>query len=259
MTDKLITDLSAASGTVAADLIPIYDVSAAVTVKDTLTNVLGLVTQTSLVLVPGTDVFKQRTFAGTSGVFTWTNGDGVSGAPSLALSAKRPIAQISRVTPSQTLGATPGVVTGASVPAESFACWDFDPSTIWYLDIFGVMTGILPASTGCTLKFLTVSAATSNAFIFNAAFRRLPAVDWDSTAFTSTYASIAQASATITTSATAGTPTAASISFSTGTNMNSVVAGDAFILRLWRDATNGSDTCASNIRVLEASIYIEEA
>lgn len=257
MTDKLVTDLAAASGTVAADLLIVYDVSATTTVKDTLTNVLGLVTQASLALVPGTDVFKQRTFTGTSGVFTWTNGDGVSGAPSLALSAKRNIAAILRLTPTQTLGATPGVVTGASSPAESFQCWDFDPSTIWYIDIFGVMSGILPASTGCTLKFITVSAATTGNFIFNAAFRRLPAVDWDTTAFT--YTTNAQASATTATSGTAGTPTAISIAFSTGTQMNSVVAGDSFILRLWRDASNGSDTCSSNIRVLGASLYIEEA
>jgi hypothetical protein len=44
VTDKTINDLTSASGTVAADLIELWDASASATVKDTITNVVGAVT-----------------------------------------------------------------------------------------------------------------------------------------------------------------------------------------------------------------------
>lgn len=170
---------------------------------------------------------------------------------------KRVIANNLRFVPPQATAATIGAVTGPSTPAETYQTWDFDSAAIEYLDIYGVMNGTLPASTGCTLKFQTISAATSGNYIFDAAFRRLTGGDIDTGAFT--FTTNAQA-ATVATSGTAGTPTLVSIGFTTGTQMNSVVAGDYFMVRLWRDATNGSDTVNSNdIRVLEHSIYIEEA
>lgn len=42
----------------------------------------GAVVRASLALVPGTHVFKQRTFAAAGGAF-WANGDGVSGNPTI--------------------------------------------------------------------------------------------------------------------------------------------------------------------------------
>jgi hypothetical protein len=62
--------------------------------------------RTNLGLVPGTDVFKQRTITGTANEITVTNGDGVSGAPTISLPG--------------TLVLTGKAMTGGTFSATSF-------------------------------------------------------------------------------------------------------------------------------------------
>lgn len=185
---------------------------------------------------------------GVTGTLGVTNG-GTGGT-------KRKVADCKAVPPA-TLGATYGILSGASSPAENYQVWDFDAATIWYIDLQCQMNAVLPASTGVDLKYCFAAAsATSGNVIFDGAIRRMDsAVDLDTTSFT--YTTNAQAKTTAT-SATAGKPTCDTIGFTSGTQMNSAVAGDQFTLRFWRDASNGSDTMTGNARVFEQSFLIQE-
>jgi hypothetical protein len=113
-----------------------------------------------------------------------------------------------------------------------------------------------PASTGLTVKFHTVTTATSGDMVFQAAFSTTNGFDIDGDASYSH-----QSSGAVTTSGTSGIPTRVSIAF-TSAQIDGLVAGDFVILRIRRDADNTSATdsiTANDVILLEQSLIIEEA
>jgi hypothetical protein len=138
--------------------------------------------------------------------------------------------------PTATLGAAHGISAGGSTPAEGVPHLAFDSATAEYADV----TATLPLNYGgggITLTVKWASGATSNATVWRAAFRRVAndAEDVD-TSHTYDYNSV-----TATTASAVGKWDYADITFTDGADMDSVAAGESFILRIGRDAANGSD------------------
>lgn len=90
---------------------------------------------------------------------------------------------------------------------------------------------------GITLALVWMAkTATSGNVMWTAAFEKLPGTDHDTDNFAT-----AQAAAAAAANGTSGVPTVTTIAF-TNAQIASLAAGDAFRLKVTRDATNGSDT-----------------
>lgn len=139
--------------------------------------------------------------------------------------------------PPFTLAASPGAYTGASTPAESFAKLDFDDTTVEYADFYGVMPAAY-AGGGITLTFVWSSAQNTNNGAWAAAFRRLgdDDEDLDTTAMTYDY----NQTADLTPASAVGELAYDTLAFTNGADMDSVVAGDYFCLRVKRPAPSGT-------------------
>lgn len=132
-------------------------------------------------------------------------------------------------------------------PAASFATLDtrnahpvldFDAAA----DENAIFGAILPRAYGGGGLTVTIvwsaTSATSGNVIWNAAIERLDtATDTDADSFAT-----AQAASAAATSGTSGNLTYTTITFTSGAQMDSLAAGEAFRLKVTRDADNGSDT-----------------
>ena len=101
------------------------------------------------------------------------------------------------------------------------------------------------ATGGITLTVVWgADTATTGNVIWGAAFRDMPddAEDIDTTAFSYDY----NASAAVAAPSAVGENSYDNITFTNGADMDSVVAGNAFILRIRRDAANAGDTMAGD-------------
>lgn len=137
--------------------------------------------------------------------------------------------------------ATPDVRAGGSTPAENVSVWDFDASTAEYLDFKVILRGY---DSGGLTMFLpySMSSATSGNVVWRAAFRRVQddAEDIDGSHtydYNSTTDAVASASGEL------SYPT---ITFTDGADMDSFANGEVAILRVGRDAANGSDTATGD-------------
>ena len=140
---------------------------------------------------------------------------------------------------------------GGSTDNESFPVWAFDASSSEKLDLHGAMT---PRYVGANLKVrvpvIAASATTGNVGLA-AAFRRIDtAEDVDASH------SYSEQAATIAVSGTNGCPTYIEIAF-TAAQIDGIVAGESFVLRLRRDVTVGSNA-AGDAQVLVFGIQIIE-
>lgn len=154
--------------------------------------------------------------------------------------------------PPSTAGAQFGTMLGASTPAEVIEVANFDQTTIEYLDF--LLT--LPANyggNGLTCKIAWAAAAATGDCVWRAALRRIEddVDDLDTTAHTYDYNSV-----TATAPSVIGEVSFESITFTSGADMDSVAAGDVFILRVQRKADDGADTLADDARLI--TIYITE-
>lgn len=140
-------------------------------------------------------------------------------------------------TPPATLFATLDMMVGASTPAENVPVLDFDDTTVEYADFYCVMPRTYSGG-GVTLTFYHSAAATSGVFGINAAFRRVAddVEDLDTTAQTYDYNEVAA-----TVASAAGEVAYDTLAFTDGADMDSVVAGDYFILRIKRNTSVSSD------------------
>lgn len=139
-----------------------------------------------------------------------------------------------------------GTGTGGSQPAENVIAFSFDDTAVEYMD-FECRLGSNYAGGGLTLLIPFSSAsATSGAAVMQAAIRRLQigTTDFDTGAFTYAYQSDTQ-----TVPGTAGVLTEAEISFANGSEMNSLAAGEPFIMRVRRNAGDGGDTLTGDALV----------
>lgn len=140
---------------------------------------------------------------------------------------------------------------GGSTDNEGFDVWAFDASSSEKLDFYGAMS---PRYVGANLKvripIIAASATTGNVGLA-AAFRRLDtAEDLDASH------SYSEQSVTAAVSATNGCPTYAEIAF-TAAQIDSLAASEAFVLRLRRDVTVGSNA-AGDAQVLPWGVQIIE-
>lgn len=141
--------------------------------------------------------------------------------------------------------ATPSRRAGGSNPAENIPVWLFDASTVESLDFYAQMTGAY-SNGGITIqiKWSSVDQTTGNVK-WNAAFRRV-ADDAEDLDVSQTYDFN---TVTATTTNVAGEVDYTTITFTNGADMDSVVAGDMFIVRLQRDANNAADTMTNDAQL----------
>lgn len=144
-------------------------------------------------------------------------------------------------------------------PASAFATLDtrnshivldFDGST----DEEAVFKGIMPAhysGGGLTIKVhVAFTSATSGTANIECHLERTTAQDIDSDSF----ATFKDASASA--NGTSGVETIATITFASGSEMDSIVAGDLFRLKIRRDAdgTNGTDDITTDMELLGVEV-----
>jgi hypothetical protein len=148
--------------------------------------------------------------------------------------------------------ATFDILVGASTPAESVLILDFDDTTQEYIDFYGVMPQHYSSTTGVTLKlFYSAAEAATDVVEWQAAFRRVAddAEDLDTTAHTYVFNATVDTAPSV-----VGEVGVATITFTDGADMDSVVAGDYFILRVSRDPSPSSGTDVTG----DASIHAVE-
>lgn len=152
--------------------------------------------------------------------------------------------------PSATSGATHGILAGAASPAEGVPTLAFDAATDEHADFTGVMPRAYGGG-GLTLTLYWAAAATSGAVVWNAAIRRIAddAEDIDTTAH-----SYDANAVTATTASAAGEVDYAAITFTNGADMDSLAVGELFILRITRDADNGSDDMTGDALLIAVEI-----
>lgn len=152
--------------------------------------------------------------------------------------------------PSATAGATHGILAGAATPAEGVPYLAFDSATDESADFLGIMPRAY-AGGGLTLTLHWASGVTSGATVWNAAFRALPddAEDINTTAHSYAFNAVTATTATV-----AGEVDYAAITFTDGADMDSVAAGESFVLRITRDADNGSDGMAGDAYLIAVEI-----
>ncbi len=145
-----------------------------------------------------------------------------------------------------TLAAQLDTLAGASTPAESVPMLAFDSTTAEYADFYGIMPQHY-AGGGVTLT-AAISAGTATGGVnIRAAFRRIvsDAEDLDTTAHTYDYNNLDVTSLP----SAVGEVIYSSITFTDGADMDSLVAGEAFILRFGRDIADAQDDAAADLRL----------
>ena len=156
------------------------------------------------------------------------------------------------VVPPATTYATPDARAGGSTPAESFPVWDFDDTTAEHLDLHGILaTGYGGGGLTVRIRWMATSATTGNVQ-WQAAFRRIndDAEDVD-TSQTYDYNST-----TVTTATASGEVDYATITFTSGADMDSLAAGESFVLRIKRNAADAADTMTGDAELL--GVLVEE-
>ena len=162
---------------------------------------------------------------------------------------------IGRIIPPATSYATPDARAGGSSPAESFPVWDFDDTTAEYLDLYCVLS---PSYAGGGLTIVlpwSATSATTNAVVWRAAIRRVEddAEDVDAS---HTY-DYNQASADTAPSA-SGEISLPTIAFTSGADMDSLAAGEPFVLRVGRLPTDAGDTMTGDAELWASRVLVKE-
>lgn len=153
-------------------------------------------------------------------------------------------------TPPAASQASFGVRAGGSTPAETVPVINFDASTDEFMDFYGVMPQAY-ADGGLTLKVVwSAATATSGNCIFGVAFRSMEddAEDVD-TSHTYDFNTVTDAAPSA-----SGEVVYAQITFTDGADMDNVDAGDAFVMRVYRDADNASDTMTGDAELWAVEI-----
>lgn len=160
------------------------------------------------------------------------------------------VGRILRIIQPATLYAAEDVRVGGSTPAENFPVWNFDASTDEYLDFYCQLDPCY-AGRGLTVRLAWAAAtATSGNCIWRAAIRAfVDDTDDIDVSHTYDYNSITVAAASA-----SGEVVYDDITFTNGSDMDSLAAGEFFILRVTRDADNASDTMTGDAQLVAVSI-----
>ena len=153
-------------------------------------------------------------------------------------------------TPPATSYATFDVRAGGSTPAESVPVLDFDAAADEFADwIFVLPNDYAGGGLTCTVWWSATSATSGNAVI-GLAFRAVPDDTEDiDTSQTYDYNEATDACASV-----SGEIVGTAITFTDGADMDSLAAGGVAVLRMRRNADDGSDTMAGDLELWAISI-----
>lgn len=159
--------------------------------------------------------------------------------------------------PPATSGAAFTALAGASSPAERFVVAAFDTTTVEYLDTDLLTMPANYSGGGITVKVVTAASATAGGtagYIFGAALREVAddAEDLDTTAHTYDFNDCA---AEIQPPSVVGETSVDDITFTNGADMDSVGAGDQFVLRVRRSTSHADDTLGEDVYLHAVLIY----
>ncbi len=140
--------------------------------------------------------------------------------------------------PPATLYATFDTLTGAATPAESVPVLDFDDTTAEYADFYCVLPTTY-AGGGLTVILGYSTVDTTDVVDWECAIRRVAddAEDLDTTAHSYDFNGVVDTAPSV-----IGEVAYATITFTSGADMDSLAAGEYFILRVTRDPTPDSGT-----------------
>ena len=155
--------------------------------------------------------------------------------------------------PTGTLAAPIDYIVGAATPAENAPVAVFADAASAYLDFYGTLQGY--GNGGLTLSIKWSSLATSNAVVWQAAFRRMQddGEDFDTMAHSYDFNTV-----TATAPSAAGENSYDNITFTNGADMDSLANGEAFVLRILRDPANGSDNLANTAYLWFPQLILRE-
>lgn len=137
------------------------------------------------------------------------------------------------------------VITGAATPAEKVTVWDFDADADEFMD-FKCFADVYNSG-GITLKLpWAATSATSGNVVWGGAIRAIPddAEDLDTTAHSYDFNEVTDAAPSA-----VGEIVYPSITFTDGADIDSLAAGQAFILRIRRNADDAADTMTGDARL----------
>lgn len=148
------------------------------------------------------------------------------------------VVEILQALPPATLFATLDTLAGASTPAEAIAHYLFDDTTVEYMDFLCRLNEEYDGG-GLTFTIWYGAVATSGSAGWSLAIRRIEedAEDLDTTAFTYDY----NDSAADTVPSASGELQSVTIAFTSGADMDSLAAGELFILRIKRNTSVTGD------------------
>jgi hypothetical protein len=141
--------------------------------------------------------------------------------------------------------ATYDVRPGGSTPAESIEVFDFDDTTVEYLDFLCQLIGYGGGGLTIILPWMATSATTGDVK-WDVAFRRIQTNSTD----VDTSQTYDFNTTTTTTSGTSGATKETSITFTNGADMDSVANLEKFILRVKRDASAAGDTMTGDAELI---------
>lgn len=168
-----------------------------------------------------------------------------------------PIAVITLVRPPATAFATLGNIVGGSTPAENVPMYEFDPDTTEFLDFYGQLSSDY-SGRGVTVAFKfsmqTDHDEATKEVRWEAAFRRITN---DSENITASHTYVSNGVSAAVPSA-VGECSFDEIDFDEGADMDSMAAGDPFIMRMHRDHDHADDDASDDAFLWHWSVMIKE-
>lgn len=164
-----------------------------------------------------------------------------------------PVIEVLQVLPPGSSYATEDIRVGGSSPPESIAVYDFDSATIEYIDLLCELSEDYDGG-GITLTLKWSATSASGVTRWGAAFRQI-ADDAEDIDASHTY-DFNDADCTAAT--VSGEVDYATITFTDGADMDSVDAGELFILRLRRNASHANDNMTGDAELWIGSLKGKE-
>lgn len=163
------------------------------------------------------------------------------------------IARIGPPMPPASLFARWGLVVGGSTPAGNFDIWRFSPSSTEYLDFDCTLLEDYDEG-GLTLFIKTGAASASGVTVWQAAMRR---VDDNNENLTTSHSYVHQG-VSVTAPTAIGKVSYDEITFTHGAQMDNLLAGEKFILRIKRDPAHEDDSMAAEAYLYAHNLLIQE-
>ena len=161
------------------------------------------------------------------------------------------VLEIHAVMPPNTLAATFSTMLGAATPTENFPIWVYGKDTSLYMDFHCRLAENYDGG-GVTVQIIwSAVGVTTNEVRWAAAIRRVgdDIEDLDTTAHSYAY-NVVDATAP----GTIGEVSYDTIAFTSGADMDSLAAGEMFVLRIQRDADASEDNLDDDVQLHRISM-----